>query len=357
MKRLFTAIMSLVLILSPATYGEGSHLERVIAGTPQSLNPHFFGGAACASVIYDISEGLLTLTPSGDVVDGIAIIEKKHIRSRLWHFRLRDHLRWSNGDDLTGYDVLKSFQHLAMLGAEAYKKQREKKDIGYAIYLEIARIKNAREVLEGVMDPTALGIRVLPFSPNVLEFELECEVPESIFPYLLTFPSFIPVHRSHLTREKSLHDLDHLPEEVITNGPYCIDNAGTRLGVQNIPAIELKKNPHYYSAASVETETVRWNIINDREQEKSLLFSGEIDITASIPAKAYKTLKDNPRFVSTSKPLRQSGFLIPPASRPHILELTDNLVSARVRDSYKAANNNPLGWVFTKYLKVVEPAH
>ncbi len=319
MQYIFASILSLFLILSPVTQGSGKHLDRSNGGRVQSLHPHFFSCDVCASVIYDLYEGLLVLAPDGSVVDGIATPKK--IDGTHWEFKLKDNLKWSNGEPLTGEDIVASFRHLAFLGAKCRTDDTLKKVVTYAHYLEIARIKYANEILSGQKDPVALGVEVHPSDPGTVQITLEDEPPEMVFPYLLTFPSFLPVHQSHRTEAISLNDLNSLSGEVITNGPYCFFSSGTKAGLADSCGIKLVKNPHYHSKDLVEVESVQWHAITDRLSEKELLTGGKLDITAGIPAREYRSLKEKPYFVSTQHPLRQSGFIIPDHRKSHIVEL------------------------------------
>src|SRR5690606_14341818 len=83
------------------------------ANEPQSLDPHFVPGNAGAALMYDMFSGLMTFDAAGAVTHGLAESHEMSHEGYVYTFRLRENLRWSDGQPLTAEDFVYSFRRSA----------------------------------------------------------------------------------------------------------------------------------------------------------------------------------------------------------------------------------------------------
>src|SRR5688500_10569816 len=85
-------------------------LERGNGPEPSTLDAHRCPEVACANVLRDLYEGLVAEDGAGRLIPGMAESWDLSDDGRTWTFRLRDGLRWSNGDPLDAAQIVKSFR-------------------------------------------------------------------------------------------------------------------------------------------------------------------------------------------------------------------------------------------------------
>ena len=76
-------------------------LHRGLTSDPESLDPHKARSTQAGDVLRDLGEGLLTYSPDGELVAGVAESWDVSEDGLRYTFRIRDNARWSNGDALT----------------------------------------------------------------------------------------------------------------------------------------------------------------------------------------------------------------------------------------------------------------
>src|SRR5687767_1770340 len=99
---------SVALAGGPA--GTGSRLERGNGPEPATLDAHRCQEVACGNILRDLYEGLVTEDAHGRLVPGMAQSWSSSVDGRVWTFRLRPGLRWSNGEPLDAAQVVASFR-------------------------------------------------------------------------------------------------------------------------------------------------------------------------------------------------------------------------------------------------------
>lgn len=235
---------------------------------PQSLDPHQITGVPEINVVRDLLEGLVETDGKGAVIPAAAESWESG-DNKVWTFKLREGLKWSNGEPLTAEDFVYSWRRLV----------DPKTASQYATYLQAAKIENIDEILKGEKSPDTLGVKAV--DPQTLQVTLTAAVP--YFPQMLYHAATKPVHRA--TVEK--HGVKWTqPENFVGNGPYVMKN-----WVVN-ERIELEKNPQYRDAANVKINKVVFLPIGSQTDDVARYEAGEVDITDALPPEMYAKLQE-----------------------------------------------------------------
>lgn len=235
---------------------------------PQSLDPHQITGVPEINVVRDLLEGLVETDGKGAVIPAAAESWESG-DNKVWTFKLREGLKWSNGEPLTAEDFVYSWRRLV----------DPKTASQYATYLQAAKIENIDEILKGEKSPDTLGVKAI--DPQTLQITLTAAVP--YFPQMLYHAATKPVHRA--TVEK--HGVKWTqPENFVGNGPYVMKN-----WVVN-ERIELEKNPQYRDAANVKINKVVFLPIGSQTDDVARYEAGEVDITDALPPEMYAKLQE-----------------------------------------------------------------
>ena len=109
-------LLSIVVIWSvgPGGVRQVSHptLTRGLTSDPESLDPHKARSVQASEVLRDIGEGLLSYSPGGELVPGVAESWQKSDDGLTYTFTLRDDARWTNGDPVTADQFVFSLRRL-----------------------------------------------------------------------------------------------------------------------------------------------------------------------------------------------------------------------------------------------------
>jgi len=175
-------------------------LNRGNGAEIKSLDPHFIDGLNESNIEGDLLIGLLTMDPAGIPIPGAATSWTISPDGREWTFHLRSH-QWSDGRPVTAHDFVFAWQRLL----------DPKTGAAYAYNLWV--VKNARDISEGKLPPSALGVRAL--DDKTLQVDLEH--PAAYLPELLTHDTAYPLPR-HVVAAKG--NAWSNPRNFVGNGRY-----------------------------------------------------------------------------------------------------------------------------------------
>ena len=266
-----------------------------LAGEPGDPVPGKVMDTDTASLLKQVSEGLVTLDESGEPVPGSAEKWKVSKDGLRWEFTLRDDLRWADGEEMDASDFEALFRKVADPTSEAlYGSDLTGNIAGY------------EDVLKG--DNEALAVSTKGDDKLVVELS----EPDPDFARKCASWALLPIREQ--VREDSSDHVTADWEKITGNGPYVI--ASTDPGREYV----LQKNPYYHgstdaenqenredtekaqeasadeSSESADTETasagasaqepfeeVRWKTSGDANEEYSDFLNGEIEAVAEIP--------------------------------------------------------------------------
>lgn len=259
--------------------------RMVLAGDPQSLDPHVATDVPGAQVFLALFEGLAAYDPvTCEPRPGAAERWDISPDGRVYTFRLRPAGRWSNGDPVTAGDFVYGVRRLLApaLGSEySY--------FGYCI-------RNGRAFNQGkITDASALGVRAI--DDRTLEFVLE--QPTAYFLALLCHFAYSPVHRASLEQHgppTSRATPWARPGRIVGNGPFVLEKweSGQRLVVT--------KNSFYREAAKVRLNAIEFLPMENSDTADRSFRAGQVHVTDELPlprVSVYRQEK-NPQFVSAT---------------------------------------------------------
>ncbi|HPF27476.1 MAG TPA: peptide ABC transporter substrate-binding protein [Steroidobacteraceae bacterium] len=255
----WVAVVTALYVGVTAAAGPGNELRRGTAGEPDSLDPQRAVSAPALIVLNDLFEGLMTLDARGKPVPGAAQSFTLSADGRVYTFKLRADLRWSDGRLLTADDFLYSFRRLA---------DPKTGSAGLAAYTDL--IKNGGAVLAGALPPAALGVS----APDAATVRVELTDPAPYALTVLALPPFAPLPRHQIERFGSAWTR---PENLISNGAYRLTEWTPNSHVR------VARNPHFHAAEHVSIDSVVYRPIADLNAGLRLVQTGELDTLTNFP--------------------------------------------------------------------------
>ncbi len=221
---------------------------------PETLDPALITGQPEGRVANALFEGLLAFDRKGKPQPGAAESWEVTDNGRVYTFRLREGLAWSDGTPLTARDFVESWRR-ALEPSTASE---------YAYQLHY--VKNARAFNEGgIKDFSEVGVS----APDDRTLHVELENPTPFFLDLCAFVTLLPVPLHAI----EAHGDDWIkPRKLVGNGPYLLES--WRINDR----IRLRKNPRYWNAANVALETIDILPVSKGNTAFNLYAAGQADL-------------------------------------------------------------------------------
>ena len=253
-----TLLLLLALAAISACGGEtdsgasASVLNRGIVIDPETLDAHKARSDQAAVVLRDIGEGLVSYSPSGALVPGVAEKWAVSDDGLTYTFHLRTDAKWSNGDAVTAKDFVFAFERLADPKTAAFYAQ----------------------LLGDITGLRALDDQTLVI--NLLQ-------PTAYLASLLTHPATFPMHAGSITEHG---DGFARPGKLLSNGAYVLTDW--------IPGsvLTLKRNAHYWNDAATSIDEVRHHVITQDVTQLARYRAGELDVTGTVPPDSFKQVRE-----------------------------------------------------------------
>ncbi|MDO4939908.1 MAG: ABC transporter substrate-binding protein [Lachnospiraceae bacterium] len=198
-----------------------------------------------------------------------------------YEFVIRDGLKWSDGSELDAKDFEYSWKRgAASENAFEYGNMFDCIS-GYPDNLDVKASDDGRTLTVRLSNPTAY------------------------FKELCCHTSYTPVQRKQVEEAAGYKDDSGKIQNpsawategpIVSNGAYVVDE-----WIHN-ERITLKKNPYYYDAENVKTETVEMMISTDAASLYSAYLADSISVLyGKVPADVLPTIRDNPEFHTCQK--------------------------------------------------------
>ena len=308
MKKLLALILALAMVLSLAACGSssssddssssssddtsttettddasatttGTEISACIASEPETLDPTLVSSVDGNTYVQHMFEGLMkyvtTDSLAGDDEDCV-LLEVDYGQAESYEvsddgltytFYLRDDIYWSNGDEVTAYDFVYSWQRLVDTATAA--------DYGYLLD---GIVVNATEIQSGELDASELGVEALDDKTFVVYLETQC-------PYFLdlcAFSTLVPLNQDAV---EASDNWAGDPETMVTNGAYVL-SSWTHDSV-----ITMVKSDSYYNADAVTMETINWYLMDSETTYLSSYQSGELDFVEALSGENITTMQ------------------------------------------------------------------
>jgi len=247
--------------------GDTSVLHRGLSSDPESVDPHKICCKQAGTVLRDIGEGLLSHSPTGELVGGAADRWTISEDGLTYTFHIRESARWSNGDPVTAEQFAFSLRRLVDPETAAL----------YAQMLDA--IVNAEEIIAGDMSPAELGVEAADQQTLVVRLSH----PTPFLLSLLSVPNTFPVHPGSLAEHG---DEFTRPGNLLSNGAYVLD------AWEPGSVLELSRNENYWNNAETAIDAVRYHVVTQEMTELNRYRAGELHITGNVPPESFKRMRE-----------------------------------------------------------------
>jgi oligopeptide transport system substrate-binding protein len=240
---------------------------------PQSLDPAVVTGQLEGRICLALFEGLTTRDAKGDVIPGMAQSWTISPDGLTYTFTLRPGIKWSNGDPVTAYDFLNSWERVLNPATAS--------EYAYQLYYLV----NGEAYGTGkITDFSRVGVK----APDDHTVVVTLAHPTAYFLELTSFQTLCPVHLP--TVKKYGNDWTK-PGKMVSNGPYMLKE--WRLN----DYILVEANPYYWRPVAV--RRIKVLPTNSPTACFNLFYSHKTDLildTRSIPSTLVQDIKDKPYF-------------------------------------------------------------
>ena len=242
---------------------DGDTLHRGLATGPESLDPQKARSVQAAHVLRDIREGLLALSPGGELVPGTAESWQVSDDGLVYTFAIRSDARWSNGSPVTADHFVLGLRRLVDPAVAGFYAQT------------VEDIVNARAIIDGRAAVETLGVRAL--DPKTLEITLERPVPYLLS--LLTHPSTFPAWPGDFEDASG-------QSGGTSNGAYEL--------VSWAPGslLKLERNTDYWDDANTAIDKVFYHVLVQDTTQLNRYRSGELHITDNVPPQQFAQVRE-----------------------------------------------------------------
>ena len=221
-----------------------------------SMDSSIAEDAVAFNILNNVNEGLFRLNQENVAEPALAEGEPEISEDGLTYtFKLRD-ANWSDGTPITANDFVYAWQRAIDPATGS----------PYGPYMMAGTIKNAKEVSEGDMEVSELGIKAEDDKTLVVELER----PTPYFMSLMAFGTFYPLNEEFVTEQGDNYASNS--DTILYNGPFTLTNwDGTGL------TWTMEKNPEYWDAETVQLEKVNVDVVKETSTAVNLYQSGEKD--------------------------------------------------------------------------------
>ncbi len=347
-KKIIAALLAGVMLLSMAACGSDDQPEqpvgeqKIIDGNVLDAKQYFNGYIGSEpntldSVVGNDSVGGGILTNVIEPLTRLAEKDGQNVREgagaeswdvsedgTVWTFKLRDN-KWSDGVPVTANDYAYSMKR--MLNPET----------GSPNAWLLTCVKNGQAVINGEMDVSELGIKVV--DEKTLEITLENPTP--YFLALTDTRAMMPQRQDIV--EKYGESFGAEAENMVYNGPFKVES-----WTHNSEVI-LTKNDQYWDAESVNLQTIHYNVMNDENTIFNSFTNGSIDSCGC----------GTPEWMEKFKAMDNVNYLhyVSPTVRFNFYNTTDELFqNANIRNAFTTALNRE-DIVKTIYYGTTTPAY
>ena len=248
--------------------GPPDTLHRGTPSDPESLDQHKARSTQAADVLRDLSEGLVSLSATGEIVPAAAERWEISDDGLTYTFHLRDGLRWSNGEAVTADHFVAGLRRLVDPSTAAF----------YAQF--IVDIENAAGITTGDIPVSMLGAE----APDARTVRLRLVQATPYLISLLTHPSTFPIHTGSLAEHG---DGFARPGKLVSNGAYTLEAW--------VPGsvVSLKRNEHYWNNAATAIDAVNYHVLVQDTAELNRYRAGEMHITSTVPAETFAQTRED----------------------------------------------------------------
>jgi len=252
----------------PGSSAAQTVLVRGNGPDPDSLDPHKARSWEAMVVLRDLFECLTRLDANAATVPAAAESWTVSDDGLVYVFRLRENLKWANGEPLVAADFVAGMRRLVDPATASQ----------YAQVIDV--VLNASDIVAGRKPAAELGVS----ATDGRTVTITLATPAPYLPGLMAHPSTAPLHRPSFEK---LGDRFARAGDQVSNGAFVL--AEWLQGSY----ILAKRNPNYWNASAVKLEAVKYAQIADENAELRAYRAGELHCTAVVPRGQFDFIKEN----------------------------------------------------------------
>lgn len=253
--------------------GGKKRVTYALRAEPPSMDPQLANSIPSSTACIHIAEGL-TRNVEGDIRPAGAESWEISEDGMTYTFKLREGMKWSDGQEITVDDYVYGMQRL-MDPATA-------SDFAFIGML----IKNAAAVNSGEMAVDQLGVKKI--DDKTLEIQLEH--PATYFIGMLGMAQFCPARKDIVEKFGKDHSAD--ADKAVYSGPFVMEEW------KHGDEILLAKNENYWDADNIKLDQIVIKTVTDAKTAVAMWEQGELDIT-EVPMEMTEQYADQSEFVFT----------------------------------------------------------
>ncbi len=280
MKKAIAAVLSCMLAATIATgcsftgksgTGKGA-ISTYVETEMTSLNQLAVSDDVSFTLLNNISEGLYRLDKKDEPQPALAKSSTLSSDGLTYTFKLRDGIKWSNGDSVTSADF--KYGWLKQMSSEATN--------GYA-FIMTDYIVNGENYSESKASADDVGIQ----TPDDKTLVVHLTHPTPYFLKLTAFVPYFPLNQKYYESQGKNYGLG--AENVLSCGPYTIKSFDTASGAA------LVKNAKYWDAANVKNSTVSIKVVKEASTALDLYKAGQLS-QVKLSAADVPTYENNKEY-------------------------------------------------------------
>lgn len=241
--------------------GEKKILRTNNNAEPGTLDPGLATGTHDSWIMGHAFEGLMRYNDKGELEPAAAESYEVSEDGLTYTFKLREGLKWSNGDPLTAKD----FEF-------AWKRVCDPQTASEYSYQLTTYVVGAEEALTAGGSLDDIGIKAV----DDLTLEVKLKAPTAYFAGLTAFYTLYPVNEKVVT-ENPEWAKNPSETEFVSNGPFKV------VGWEHNSKVVLEKNPNYHDADKVKLDGIEFAILEDANTSYSKYEGGEFDLIVTPP--------------------------------------------------------------------------
>lgn len=261
----FLAVFSLMLSGCSGTDGTKKtqaspeqELNIAFSFLPNTMDAQVSGEAADERYLIPMSGLLFRLDSNGgyqpDLAEGFTVSED----GCTYTIRLKENLRYGNGEPITARDFVYTFRRIAdPLNASQ----------GIFLITDVCKVKNVEDVMTGTLPVEELGVS----APDERTFVVELSEPCPYFPYVLTETGCAPCSRSFY--ESCNGEYATSADTLLSSGPFIVDRYEP-LGMQ----VHYVRNPYYVNADQISLPGMTIRQVASTQEAAMCYEAGDEDI-------------------------------------------------------------------------------
>ena len=225
---------------------------------PGSLHPAKAQGTHESWILQHTFEGLTKKDEKGEIQPGMAESWETSEDATKWTFKLKEGMKWSNGDPLTAGDFEYAWKYALNPDTAA--------DYAYQLYyLKGGEAYNSKKGKE-----EDVGVKAV----DDLTLEVTLEEPTPYFLELTSFYTYYPIDKK-VQEDNPDWALDG--KSHVSNGPFKVTEW------KHKESVKIEKNDNYYDKDNIKLDTVNFAMIEDENTAWQMYENGELDIAYPLP--------------------------------------------------------------------------